>query len=42
MMCYYELSEATAKNDLAQMVDQGVLIKEGKGPSTSYVVLAQN
>ncbi len=39
---HYELSEATAKNDLAQMVDQGVLMKEGKGPSTSYVVLAQN
>lgn len=39
---HYELSEATAKNDLAQMVDQGVLMKEGRGPSTSYVVLAQN
>lgn len=39
---HYELSEATAKNDLAQMVDQGVLIKEGNGPSTSYVVLAKN
>ena len=35
----FTISEATAKNDLAQLVDKGVSKKEGSGPSTNYIVL---
>lgn len=38
----FEISDGTAKNDLQQMQDNNLCRKEGAGPSTRYVILANN
>jgi ATP-dependent DNA helicase RecG len=38
----YKISDPTAKNDLQQMVNAGLCRKDGSGPATRYVVLANN
>ena len=38
----YKISDPTAKNDLQQMVNARLCRKDGSGPATRYVVLANN
>ena len=38
----YKISDPTAKNDLQQMVNAHLCRKDGSGPATRYVVLANN
>ena len=38
----YKISDPTAKNDLQQMVNADLCRKDGSGPATRYIVLANN
>ena len=38
----YKISDPTAKNDLQQMVNARLCRKDGSGPATRYIVLANN
>lgn len=38
----YKISDPTAKNDLQQMVNASLCRKDGSGPATRYIVLANN